>query len=265
MCSSDLNINNIFYENFDLRQNNFLVQFNGYKQFEVNFVFDEKVRRINFAATDAKTQTGVQQVRRTTISGTIKDINNQQPVRAKVNLINTRTNAVMTSVNSSPTSGGYTLQFMASDDYLLEILADDYWYFSEDIVLQQVTTFMNIDRDILLKPISVGSKVELNIRFEANSAHLAPESVAEINRLLRQVKNNPEIRLEIQGHCDNLEAIQNPDVGYERAGAVVKYLIENGFSNVEVKDMKNSEPISTNDTEEGRIQNRRIDVVVVKK
>ncbi|MDY0201783.1 MAG: OmpA family protein, partial [Tenuifilaceae bacterium] len=116
-----------------------------------------------------------------------------------------------------------------------------------------------------LKPISVGSKVELNIRFEANSAHLAPESVAEINRLLRQVKNNPEIRLEIQGHCDNLEAIQNPDVGYERAGAVAKYLIENGFSNVEVKDMKNSEPISTNDTEEGRIQNRRIDVVVVKK
>ncbi len=260
-----VNINNVFYENFDLRQNNFLVQFNGYKQFEVNFVFDEKVRRINFAATDAKVQTGVQQVRRTTISGTIKDINNQQPVRAKVNLINTRTNAVMTSVNSSATSGGYTLQFMASDDYLLEILADDYWYFSEDIVLQQVTTFMNIDRDILLKPISVGSKVELNIRFEANSAHLAPESVAEINRLLRQVKNNPEIRLEIQGHCDNLEAIQNPDVGYERAGAVAKYLIENGFSNVEVKDMKNNEPAATNDTEEGRIQNRRIDVVVVKK
>ncbi|MDY0199031.1 MAG: carboxypeptidase-like regulatory domain-containing protein, partial [Tenuifilaceae bacterium] len=186
-----VNINNIFYENFDLRQNNFLVQFNGYKQFEVNFVLDEKVRRINFASTDTETQAGVQQVRRTTISGTIKDINTQQPVRAKVNLINTRTNSVMTSISSSATNGGYTLQFMANDDYLLEILADDYWYFSENIVLQQVTTFMNVDRDILLKPISVGSKVELNIRFEANSAHLAPESVAEINRLLRQVKNNP--------------------------------------------------------------------------
>jgi outer membrane protein OmpA-like peptidoglycan-associated protein len=258
-------INNIYYENFDLRQNSFLVQFNGYKQFEVNFVFDEKVRRINFAANDENMQQGVQQVRRTTISGSIKDANTQQPVRAKVNLINTRTNAIVNSVNSSATSGDYTLNFMASDDYLLEVLADDYWYFSENLILQQVTTFMNINRNIQLKPISVGSSIELNIRFDANSDYLAPESVAELNRLLRQVKNNPTVRLEIQGHCDDLEAIQKPDIGRDRAGAVAKYLIENGFSNVEVKDMKNEVPITTNDTEEGRARNRRIDVVVLRR
>lgn len=260
-----LTINNIYYENFDLRQNSFLVQFNGYKQFEVNFVFDEKVRRINFAATDQDMQQGVQQVRRTTISGSVKDANTQQAIRAKVNLINTRTNAIVASVNSSATSGDYTLNFMASDDYLLEVLADDYWYFSENLVLQQVTTFMNINRNIQLKPISVGSSIELNIQFGANSDYLAPESVAELNRLLRQVRNNPTVRLEIQGHCDDLEAIQKPDIGRDRAGAVAKYLIENGFSNVEVKDMKNNVPLTSNDTEEGRARNRRIDVVVLRR
>jgi len=260
-----VSINNIFYENFDLRQNSFLVQFNGYKQFEVNFVFDEKVRRINFAATDQEMQQGVQQVRRTTISGSVKDANTQQPIRARVNLINTRTNAIVASVNSSATSGDYTLNFMASDDYLLEVLADDYWYFSENLVLQQVTTFMNINRNIQLKPISVGSSIELNIQFGPNSDYLAPESVAELNRLLRQVRNNPTVRLEIQGHCDDLEAIQKPDIGRDRAGAVAKYLIENGFSNVEVKDMKNQVPLTSNDTEEGRARNRRIDVVVLRR
>jgi len=260
-----VSINNIYYENFDLRQNSFLVQFNGYKQFEVNFVFDEKVRRINFAATDQDMQQGVQQVRRTTISGSVKDANTQQAIRAKVNLINTRTNAIVASVNSSATSGDYTLNFMASDDYLLEVLADDYWYFSENLVLQQVTTFMNINRNIQLKPISVGSSIELNIQFGANSDYLAPESVAELNRLLRQVRNNPTVRLEIQGHCDDLEAIQKPDIGRDRAGAVAKYLIENGFSNVEVKDMKNNVPLTSNDTEEGRARNRRIDVVVLRR
>jgi outer membrane protein OmpA-like peptidoglycan-associated protein len=260
-----LTINNIFYENFDLRQNSFLVQFNGYKQFEVNFVFDEKVRRINFAASDQEMQQGVQQVRRTTISGSVKDANTQQAIRARVNLINTRTNAIVASVNSSATSGDYTLNFMASDDYLLEVLADDYWYFSENLVLQQVTTFMNINRNIQLKPISVGSSIELNIQFGPNSDYLAPESVAELNRLLRQVRNNPTVRLEIQGHCDDLEAIQKPDIGRDRAGAVAKYLIENGFSNVEVKDMKNQVPLTSNDTEEGRARNRRIDVVVLRR
>ena len=260
-----LTINNIFYENFDLRQNSFLVQFNGYKQFEVNFVFDEKVRRINFAATDQEVRQGVQQVRRTSVSGSVKDVNTQQPIRAKINLINTRTNSIVTSVNSSATSGEYTLNFMAADNYLLEVLADDYWYLSENLVLQQVTTFMNLNRDILLRPISVGSKVELNIRFDVNSAFLNPEAVAELNRLLRQMKNNPSIRLEIQGHCDDLEAIQKPGIGQERAGAVARYLIENGFSNVEVKDMRNSVPTTSNDTEEGRMRNRRIEVVVLRR
>lgn len=258
-----VNINNVFYENFDLRQNNFLVQFNGYKQFEVNFVFDEKVRRINFAATDAKTQTGVQQVRRTTISGTVKDANTQQPVRARVNLINTRTNAIATSAKSSATSGEYTISFIAGDNYLLEVVADDYWYLSENLVLEQITTFMNIGRDVLLKPVTVGSSINLNIRFDINSSFLVPKSVAELNRLTRQLKENPTVRIEIQGHCDNLEELNQPGIALERASVVGKYLVENGFSNFEIKSLGNTDPLSTDETEEGRAQNRRISIVVV--
>lgn len=258
-----VNINNIFYENFDLRQNNFLVQFNGYKQFEVNFVLDEKVRRINFAATDSDIRSGIQQVRRTTISGTIKDANTQQPVRAKVNLVNTRTNAVATSANSSATSGEYTMSFIAGDNYLLEVVADDYWYLSENLILEQITTFMNISRDVLLKPVTVGSSIDLNIRFGINSSFLAPESVAELNRLIRQLKDNPTVRLEIQGHCDNLEALKQPGIALERANSVGKYLVENGFSNFELKSMGNTNPLTNEETEEGRSQNRRVGVMVL--
>jgi outer membrane protein OmpA-like peptidoglycan-associated protein len=258
-----VNVNNVFYENFDLRQNNFLVQFNGYKQFEVNFVFDEKVRRINFAATDSDLRSGIQQVRRTTISGTIKDANTQQPVRAKVNLVNTRTNAVSTSANSSATSGEYTLSFIAGDNYLLEVIADDYWYLSENLVLEQITTFMNISRDVLLKPVTVGSSIDLNIRFGINSSFLAPESVAELNRLIRQLKDNPTVRLELQGHCDNLEALKQPGIALERANTVGKYLVENGFSNFELKSMGNTNPLTNEETEEGRSQNRRVGVMVL--
>ncbi len=258
-------INNLFYEDFDLRQNNFVVQFNGYKQFEVNFIFDEKVRRINFASTDAERAMGLQQIRRTTISGTVKDANTQQPVRAKVNLVNTRTNSVFTSTSSSATSGDYNLTFVAGDNYLLEVIADDYWYLSENLMLQQITTFMNITRDVLLKPVTVGSSIDLNIRFAANDSYLAPESVAELNRLLRQLKDNQTVRIEIQGHCDNLEALQKPNVALDRANAVGKYLIENGFSNFALKSMGNTTPVSFEETEEGRGINRRISVVVLSK
>lgn len=261
-----LTINNIYYENFDLRQNNFRVQFNGYKQFEVNYVFDEKVRRINFAASPGgEVVGGVMQVRRTTLSGSVKDANTQKAVRARVNLINTKTNAVAVSTFSSATSGEYTLSFVAGDTYLIEVLADDYWYMSENLSLNQITTFMSINREVLLKPISVGSKVELNISFAPNSSDLSPEAVAEINRLVRQLRNNPSVRLQVQGHCDDLEALQKSGVALDRANAVIKLLIENGYSNVEARSLGNTVPLVANDTEDGRSRNRRVEVEVISK
>lgn len=261
-----VNVNNIFYENFDLRQNNFRVQFNGYKQFEVNFVFDEKIRRINFSpSTQQDVTQGVLQIRRTNLRGTVKDATSLKPLRARVNLINIKNNSVEQSIYSSPTSGDYNLSFMANDNYLIEVIADDYWYYSENLNLNQVTTFMNVTKDILLKPIAIGSQIELNIHFDINKADLGPETVAELNRLLRILKDNSNIRIEIQGHCDDLEAVSNSQIGEERAKAVAKYLIENGFSNLQVRGFGNTNPIAPNDSEENRAKNRRVEIEVIGK
>lgn len=261
-----VNVNNIFYENFDIRQNNFRVQFNGYKQFEVNFVFDEKVRRINFSPSTQDNSEGVLQIRRTNLRGTIKDATSLKPLRARINLVNTKNNSVVTSIYSNPQTGDYALSFMAEDIYVLEILADDYWYFSENLTLNQVTTFMNVNKDILLKQITIGSKIELNIRFlEINKAALGPETVAELNRLLRILRDNSNIKIEVQGHCDDLEALNNPQIAEERAKAVAKYLIENGFNNLQVRGFGNTVPIAPNDTEENRTLNRRVELEVISK
>lgn len=262
-----VNINNIFYENFDLRQNNFRVQFNGYKQFEVNFVFDEKIRRINFSpSTQDNLAEGVLQIRRTNLRGTVKDATSLKPLRAKINLVNTKNNSISSSIYSNPQTGDYALSFMAEDIYVLEILADDYWYFSENLTLNQVTTFMNVNKDILLKQITIGSKIELNIKFlEINKAILGPETVAELNRLLRILRDNSNIKVEVQGHCDDLEALSNPQIAEERAKAVAKYLIENGFNNLQVRGFGNTVPIAPNDTEENRTLNRRVELEVISK
>jgi outer membrane protein OmpA-like peptidoglycan-associated protein len=261
-----VNINNIFYENFDLRQNNFKVQFNGYKQFEVNFVFDEKIRRINFSPSSQDGQlANILQVRRTNLKGTIKDANNLAVIRARVSLVNTKNNTVLTTMYSSSQTGDYNISFMADDYYLLEVLADGYWYHSENLNLNQVTTFLNVTKDIMLKPISIGSKIELNIKFAINKTDLEPESVAELNRLLKLLKDNGNIKIEVQGHSDDLEALNNTQISEERAKVVARYLIENGFSNIQIRGFGNTVPVSSNDTEQGRTSNRRVEVEVVSK
>jgi len=261
-----VNINNIFYENFDLRQNNFKVQFNGYKQFEVNFVFDEKIRRINFSPSAQDAQlANVLQVRKTNLKGSVKDASTLLPIRARVNIINTKTNTVLTSMYSSSQTGDYNISFMADDNYLLEIMAEGYWYNSENLNLNQVTTFLNVTKDVLLKPIAIGSKIDLNIRFDINKADLAAESVAELNRLIKLLKDNGNIKIEVQGHSDDLEALSNPQISEERAKRVARYLIENGFSNIQIRGFGNTIPVASNDTEDGRTANRRVEVEVVSK
>ncbi|MBE9469124.1 MAG: OmpA family protein [Bacteroidetes bacterium] len=266
----NVKISNIFYEHFELQQNNFIVQLNGYKQFELSFVFNEKSRKIHFNTTFDFNQTldmpGVKIVRRTSLKGTIKDATTLVPVKARIKIVDRTNNNVVISTVSSGKTGDYFVSFVAGDNYDLIVNADDYWFHTENLFTNQLTTFQNITRDILLQNIAVDSKIGLkNLNFEAGKADLKPESFAELDRLLDLLKDNPTIRLEVDGFSDDLETLDNPDISNERAKVVVQYLIEQGFSNVAYKGFKNSKPIATNDTEDGRRQNRRVEVVVTSK
>ncbi|MBQ9470198.1 MAG: OmpA family protein [Bacteroidales bacterium] len=264
-----VNVNNIFHENFDLRQNNFHVQFNDYKQFEVNYVFDEKVRQINFAQAAPSPLDGpmeaVQQIRRTTLRGTVKDAQSLAPLRATINLLNPDNNTAVQSMRTNPQTGAFGMTFVAADEFIVEVQADGYWHHTENLVLNQITTFMNVNRDILLQPITIGSKIETNARFDPGSAALQPNTVAELNRVLRILRANSHIQLEIQGHADAVEQLNNPLISEQRAQAVARYLIEHGFGNVVVAGMGDLLPVAPSDTEANRSQNRRIEIVVVDK
>ena len=266
----NVKISNIFYEHFELQQNNFIVQLNGYKQFELSFVFNEKTRKIHFNTTFDFNQTldmpGVKIVRRTNLKGTIKDATTLVPVKARIKVVDRTNNNVVISTVSSGKTGDYFLSFVAGDNYDLVVTADDYWFHTENLFTNQLTTFQNITRDVLLQNIAVDSKIGLkNLNFESGKADLKPEAYAELDRLLDLLKKNPTIRLEVDGFSDDLETLDHPDISNERAKVVVQYLIEHGFSNVAYKGFKNSKPIATNDTEDGRQRNRRVEVVVTSK
>lgn len=263
-------INNIFYENFDLQQNDFEVQLNGYKQFEVTFIFNEKSRRINFSSSMDYEQTLGQQdvriMRRTTMQGTVKDAASLKPLKAKISIIDNSTGQAIASTNAGLRSGEFNLSFLAGDNYVLMVTADEYWFYSENLYLNQLTTFQNFNREVLLKSIDIGSSIELNnVTFERNKATLAPEAMAELENLTKVLKNNPNVIVEIGGHCDDIEAAQNASIADERAKAVAAFLIEREIPNITSKAYSNSRPVASGDTEDGHKKNRRVEVTVLDK
>ncbi len=100
-----------------------------------------------------------------------------------------------------------------------------------------------------------------DVTFDTDKTDIKPRFFAELNKVADILSKNPDIKVEIQGHTDNVgRAAYNQKLSERRAAAVEKYLINKGVSDerMEVKGYGLTLPIASNDTEDGRSQNRRV-------
>ncbi len=261
-----VSINNIFRDHFTLRQNDFRANLNGFKQFEVNFVFDEIRRQIEFTPSTTDVQTEIRRVGRTNLSGTVRDASTLQPIRAQVEIVDNKTGNTIQQTTSDRASGRYTTSFATGEDYMIVISASNYWMHSERLILDQFLTIQDAERDILLESITIGARFQLNnLRFASGSLEIPTEAMPELDRLIGQLRQNPNVRIRIEGHSDAVETLDNPNLSMQRAEAVMRYMVQNGFSNIEFTGLRESRPVAPSDTEENRRRNRRVEIIVIER
>lgn len=109
-----------------------------------------------------------------------------------------------------------------------------------------------------------GKIITYSITFETGKATLKPESMGEINRIAKLMKENPNISFEVQGHCDATGSDKvNDPLSQKRAEAIVAALVEQGIASARLSAVgKGSHsPIASNSTDEGRAKNRRVEFV----
>ena len=124
-------------------------------------------------------------------------------------------------------------------------------------------------KDVPLQPIDTGLKVQLkNVFFETAKFNLLDDSRAELDKLVDFLKFNNTIVIEISGHTDNVgDKKANILLSQNRAKAVNDYLISHGIvqQRLKFKGYGDTQPIASNDTPEGRQQNRRTEFKVLSK
>ncbi|MGD2029103.1 MAG: OmpA family protein, partial [Desulfobacterales bacterium] len=102
------------------------------------------------------------------------------------------------------------------------------------------------------------------ILFDVDKASLKPESQKPLQEIVKLMRKYPDLKLEVQGHTDNQgSADYNRDLSQRRAETVKTYLTTYGTdaSRLEAKGYGLSQPVASNDTEEGRAKNRRVELV----
>jgi outer membrane protein OmpA-like peptidoglycan-associated protein len=121
-------------------------------------------------------------------------------------------------------------------------------------------------QELKLIPIEIGRSVRLNnIFFDTGKSILRDESAPELDRMVVVMNENPKLAVELGGHTGSNEI--NAKLSQDRADAVREYLIGKGIEpdRIASKGYGETKPVSTNDTDAGRQQNRRVEFVITKK
>jgi OOP family OmpA-OmpF porin len=103
------------------------------------------------------------------------------------------------------------------------------------------------------------------IRFESGRATIDPDSAGLLDRLIETALRCPTVNIEIAGHTDtDGEDAFNQALSEKRAQAVTDYLVKAGLpaNRFTAMGYGSTQPVATNDTDQGKAQNRRIEFVV---
>jgi outer membrane protein OmpA-like peptidoglycan-associated protein/tetratricopeptide (TPR) repeat protein len=201
------------------------------------------------------------------VKGIIRDRQTKKPLAANVELINIDNDVRESLVKSDSITGSYLIVLTQGADYALYVNKKEYLFESKNFNYSEVKDFNPITLDVALSKIQSGSMVVLNnIFFDIDKYDLKNKSTTELQKIINFLTENPTVRMEISGHTDTTGSVaHNKQLSEKRAQAVYEYLINKGVKSTRLvaKGYGSEHPMASNDTENTRQLNRRIEFKVL--
>jgi outer membrane protein OmpA-like peptidoglycan-associated protein len=170
-------------------------------------------------------------------------------------------------------SGEFLITLPSDQIYSFTVQKEKYLFFSERFELTGKSGLTDpVYLEILLdeaKGIENSEREEIvlkNVLFESGSSRLKESSFKELTKLVKLLLDNQKLKIEIQGHTDNIGTSEdNLTLSEARAKSVYDFLLDKGIDpgRLRFKGFGEKKPVSPNDTEAGRSQNRRTSFVVI--
>ncbi|TDG37571.1 OmpA family protein [Pedobacter changchengzhani] len=201
------------------------------------------------------------------VKGKVFDKVTNLPIQATVSYEDLKTGKNEGVAISDPTTGGYQIALPYGKDYGFNALAPKYIPISDHLDLTKISDYKEITRDLYLVPEIVGQVIRVNnVFFEFGKSELKKESFSELNRIASYLKQKPSVKIEMGGHTDNVGSDEsNNKLSTDRAKSVQQYLVSQGISATRItfRGYGKTLPVATNDTDEGRALNRRVEFTIL--
>lgn len=194
----------------------------------------------------------------TTVVGTVSDSQSKTPLGATLTVRDIQSNEVLSSFRSDEVDGNYVVVLQPGRSYVITAEAPGYLFYSDRFDVPKDSKNATVRKDIAM----TRDIVRLLVYFDFDKATLQPASAVDLDRAVEWLKANGSVKVELAGHTDNVGANDyNRKLSQDRAQSVLDYLVSKGVSaqRLTAKGYGMDEPITTNDTEEGKAMNRRVE------
>ena len=202
------------------------------------------------------------------VQGKVYDKNSSTGLNAIVELVDLKSQQLVSRVQTD-SDGNYLTTLPKGRDYAFNVISKGSLFYSSQFNTKDNNNEKGQTLNVPLQPIQVGANMVLkNIFFNTAKYDLLPESIVELDRIVVLMKENPTIKIQINGYTDSIgKDADNLVLSEARAKSVVSFLTSKGIQQTMLlfKGFGATNPIASNETEEGRAQNRRTEMVVISK
>ena len=204
-------------------------------------------------------------------TGVVTNAKTGQKVAADIKVVDINQGRVVANTSSDAQNGKYIVSLPADGAYAFHVSADGYLMHSQNEVWKRENDGYDVWKpmvvDIALHPVESGERIALrNVFFETGRWEILKGSEYELNKVVELLEKNSALKIELGGHTDN---VGRPDANLrlseQRAKAVYDYLVGKGIAadRLTYKGYGETQPVATNETEEGRGENRRTEIKVL--
>jgi OmpA-OmpF porin, OOP family len=131
-------------------------------------------------------------------------------------------------------------------------------------ILEMEKMKQEIEASEMFEAINKAGFIALYINFETGKSDIKSESQPIVDQIVEMLKQNPDLKVSVEGHTDNVGSDKsNKTLSENRAKSVMNALISGGIekSRLSSKGWGSTKPIEDNSTEDGRYKNRRVEIV----
>ncbi len=163
-------------------------------------------------------------------------------------------------------NGISTHPYIPYTDYLLTVSKPG--FFGSDAIISPQELEIQPHVILPIAKLSVGASISLeNVLFEQGNSKMIKGSLSQLDELVRILKENPSIKIELSGHTDSRgDPLMNLKLSQNRVDVVEDYLVLKGIDRTRIKSIGygGKRPIASNASEETRKLNRRVEFKIIK-